>query len=57
MSASDDIIRRDAKVYDHEGRTRIPKGVREAAGFKEGDNIEMIAVGGQIHVVKVENGD
>lgn len=57
MSTSDDIVRKDTTMYDQQGRTRIPKPVRDELGLEYKDRMEMVVIGDQIVVTKVEDDD
>jgi len=50
MSVKDDMLEKDARVYDNHGRTLIPSKVMDALDIKEGDRIVFMVVNGELKV-------
>jgi bifunctional DNA-binding transcriptional regulator/antitoxin component of YhaV-PrlF toxin-antitoxin module len=55
MGVADNVETGRTKIYDDCGRTRIPDAVRENLGWGSGDKIKMVAIDGEMRVVRVED--
>lgn len=54
MSITDSVETGRSTVYDDDGRTRIPDDVRDALGWEKGDQLKMVAIDGELRVLKRE---
>ena len=52
MSANTEILERESKIYDDEGRTLIPSKVRDKVGLKKGDTLRFVVIEGDIKIIK-----
>jgi bifunctional DNA-binding transcriptional regulator/antitoxin component of YhaV-PrlF toxin-antitoxin module len=55
MGVADNVETGRTKIYDDCGRTRIPDAVRENLGWGSGDKIKMVAIDGEMRVIRVED--
>ena len=55
MSTETEILEKESKIYDDDGRTVIPHKVREAAGIRAGDKIRFVVIEGDIKIFKTDD--
>ena len=54
MPVLDDVETGTTSIYDERGRTRIPNDIKESLGWEKGDELKLVAIDGELRVVKRE---